>query len=468
MPKVKRNSDSHRRRKGVGTATLLDRAKGKWRLNCPRKGIPKQLQRPIVYGIREVENHFDKLEYFLKEHGRNKDKLLNKIDLDDLAIAVRYKDKFENTHSIKLSLEEVVINGIEKLELDLAKQDFPTLAEVIDDYIAFRATPEGNSKGDWIIDKNTITSEKTFLVVIKSEFGKLSLNEVFETDFNFKGKADKLFNRKWRNSAPKTLMDRARILRMTLDYALGQYPALKQQNPLTGWERTFNKARKTSGIKSILTPNEVRKIFERAADHSQWRINIPYMALLFFTGSRPFDVGDTKNAARRWDWSWFNGWKHFSSVSNGYIATLPPWNVDGTKASSKKTQVSQDRDLTPNGYEWIRWYFGTQNQTVPNAGKVEFSRAHWNNLRKELGLYGAQWEQDITRRTFATYAHCHWANQSEHWCEHIGHDHKTYRRYYKGKSTSLDAAEFFDISPQNINLESVSTNFITATKQRSA
>ena len=74
------------------------------------------------------------------------------------------------THSIKFSIEEIVLKGLEKIELDLTKEDFPALSKVIDDYIAFRATPEGNSKGDWIIDPNTLTSEKTFLTVIKSEF----------------------------------------------------------------------------------------------------------------------------------------------------------------------------------------------------------------------------------------------------------------------------------------------------------
>ena len=112
------------------------------------------------------EKAYKKIEKLLGEHGRNKDKLLNKIDLDDLTVAVRYKEKFEDSHSIKFSIEEIVLKGLEKIELDLTKEDFPALSKVIDDYVAFRATPEGNSKGDWIIDSNTRTSEKTFLTVI--------------------------------------------------------------------------------------------------------------------------------------------------------------------------------------------------------------------------------------------------------------------------------------------------------------
>ena len=132
-------------------------------------------------------------------------------------------------------------------------------------------------------------------------------------------------------------MDRAKTLWMTLDYALEEYPPLTGENPLKGWDKSFNKSRKGSGIKSLLSPQQVKELFKAAAKHPEWIHNIPYMALLHFTGSRPFDVGDTKNAARRWNWGWFDEWKHQSGISGGYIATLPAWNKDGTKASSKIT-----------------------------------------------------------------------------------------------------------------------------------
>ena len=89
MGKVKRNTASNRYREGVGAASLYDSKRDKWRMNCTRQGIPNQLKRCIVDGIKGVEAHFDVLEKYLKDHGRSRAKLLNNFDLDDLAIANR-------------------------------------------------------------------------------------------------------------------------------------------------------------------------------------------------------------------------------------------------------------------------------------------------------------------------------------------------------------------------------------------
>ena len=450
MGKVKRNTASNRYREGVGAASLYDPKRDKWRMNCTRQGIPNQLQRCIVDGIKGVEAHFDILEKFLKDHGQSGAKLLNNFDFEDLAIANRSIGIFNKETDKKFQLSELIELGISSARQSLLENKSPLLSEIIDDYLEYRATPQGNSRGNWVIDDNTRTSERSTFKTIKKKFGSFSMKSLFCPKWGFRERVKKFASKEWHNLAPKTLSDRAKMLRMALDYYLSSNPCLSQENPLKDIERSFNKPNKISGIHPTLKPNQIEELFKNAVNNAKWRHLIPYMALLFFSGSRPYDVASQKKASRRWQWEWFDSWHNPSSVSGGYLATLPAWREDGLKGSSKKTQVAQERDLTQNGFDWIEWYFHSIGKAVPTSGKVYFSRVYWDQLRAySIGL-GKNWQPDITRKSFASYAHNFWPDKSEYWCDHLDHKLETYKRFYKGKTTRAEAEEFFNISPLNL------------------
>ena len=372
MPKTE-NSNKHRHRKGVGTAKLVNTKKDTWRMCCQHKGTPQWARRKTVHGIKEVEAHFDTVSELLREHGRNKAALLSKIDMDELTICYRQFELLNSESNAKHTLENVFNEGVQAIRKKKTKQQFPSLNQVIKRYIAHRETPQGNLKGDWVIDKNTLTAEKTFLTALSQIREDWNLCDVFDPKKPFKLKAEKWIHKKWGQHSPKTRKDKAQMLRMLLEYAKKQYPALIYPNPLHGWDGTFNKTSKSTGIKTTLTVKQVKNLFLNAAKNPDWVHNIPYMALLFFAGTRPYDVANPKNKNRRWRWEWFNDWKYLSAVSGGFKAMIPAWNKDGTKGSSKKISVAQDRDLTANGYDWIKWYYEiVAKQTVPNTGKICF------------------------------------------------------------------------------------------------
>jgi hypothetical protein len=453
MPKLMKNSSTNRSREGVGKASLLNSEKDKWRMSCHRKGTPRELRRKIVYGVQAVEKHFDTIEALLREHGRNKDAILNEINMDELTLCVRRLISFNSEANAIHTMEEVIDKGIGAIKAQQKRMQYPTLNELIELYEKHRATPHGNHRGNWVIDKGSLRTEKTFLGALSKIKCKYRLSDIFNPKSQFKQEAKKWILREWGHLSPKSQQDRAKTLRMLLDYAKELYPTLLYPNPLDGWDGYFNKACKSSGIKTILPVETVRDLFLRAANHPEWSLNIPFIALSLFAGNRPFDVASTKCASRRWRWEWFSQWKNMSAISEGYKACVPAWLPDGTKGSSKKTSVAQERDLTANGFSWIKWYYGNvAKESVPTVGKIPYSVTYWNALRKDLNLYGDNWDHDIMRRTFATYAHNHWINEPQYWCTHCGHDIKTYEKYYKGKTNHLEAEQFFSITPTSLGL----------------
>jgi hypothetical protein len=436
-------------RKDVGSATLLDPKKDKWRVSCQRKGVPHPMRRPTIFGIENVNNHLDKVEALLDLYGRSKENILDLVSPDDLTTCNRQLEALNDDSKPCFNFVEIFQKGLEAAKVEMENEHFPALRETIEDYKNYRSSKEGNSRGDWVVHANTLTFESTFLDEISAEFGHLRLDKVFNPRTGFKTESKKYILNKWRSLAPKSRQDRAKALRMVLNFAKANNPSIKYPNPLTGWDGSFQKTTKSTGAKTTLSPDTVRELFDTAANHPLWVQNIPYMALLFFTGSRPYDVASGRNAGRRWRWEWFSEFKNISNISGGYIATLPPWNEDGTKASSKKTQAAQNRDLTPNGFEWIDWFYQEVKQVpLPLTGKIFFSRTYWDKLRKSLNLYGENWNKDISRRNFSTYAHAKWSNDIEYWCEACGHNIKTFRNHYKGKRSAKEADEFFRISPK--------------------
>lgn len=447
------NSNTHRYRKGVGTATLVNPKEDKWRMCCQHKGTPQWARRKIVHGINAVAEHFDIVAELLREHGRSKAALLSKIDMDELTICNRQLESLNSESNTNHSMEEVFNLGIEAIKAKKTKQQFPTLNQVIKQYIAYRETPQGNHRGNWVIDKNMLTSEKTFLKSLSKIRKKWVLCDVFNPHKPFKEEAKRWIMKEWAHLAPKSQQDRAKVLRMLLDYAKEHYPTVSYTNPLNGWDSYFNKTSKASGIKTILPVQKVTDLFLAAANNPKWVQNIPYMALSLFAGTRPYDVASPKDKKRRWRWDWFNEWKNISAVSGGFKAMLPAWNEDGTKGSSKKTSVAQERDLTANGYQWITWYYETiAEKDIPTTGKIYFSRKFWDELRKSQNLYAEKWHHDIIRRTFATYAHNHWPNETQYWCDQCGHSVRIYKQVYKGLTTNADAEEFFSITPASLAL----------------
>ena len=120
-----------------------------------------------------------------------------------------------------------------------------------------------------------LTSEKTFLKSLSKIRKKWVLCDVFNPHKPFKEEAKRWIMKEWAHLAPKSQQDRAKVLRMLLDYAKEHYPAVSYTNPLNGWDSYFNKTSKASGIKTILPVQKVTDLFLAAANNPKWVYNIP-------------------------------------------------------------------------------------------------------------------------------------------------------------------------------------------------
>ncbi len=115
------------------------------------------------------------------------------------------------------------------------------------------------------------------------------------------------------------------------------------------------------------------------------------------------------------------------------------------KKITVRAEVSKTRtqriimNLKPNIWLWL--------EPIKKWGKIcPFkSYSSWRTQKKKLPH---KIPQDALRHSFASYAY--YALGVEHAVEILGHDYKTYKKFYKGLASIKDSEEYFKILPANV------------------
>jgi hypothetical protein len=178
------------------------------------------------------------------------------------------------------------------------------------------------------------------------------------------------------------------------------------------------------------------------------RVMIPYMAYIFFSGARPYEIaGEEKE--RRFDYANMKGWKQKSHVTGGVLFEILIFDEETGK---RKSKGARDRfaDLAPAGVEWIKWYQKEEKQTdeLPNTGTVKYSRRTFERIKTEALDY--YWPQDAARHTFTSLANRYekfQTNQANYWQEKCSHSYATFIQNYSAPKTQEECERYFNILP---------------------
>lgn len=219
------------------------------------------------------------------------------------------------------------------------------------------------------------------------------------------------------------------------------------------WELNhFKTLPKEFGVQSspravTFSAEEVERLFFTAMKKEN-RVMIPYMAFIFFSGARPYEIaGEEKD--RRFDYANMSGWKHKSPVTNGVLFEILVFDEESGKRKSKGAR-DRHADLAPAGVEWIKWYQKEEKQTeeLPNSGKVNYSRRIFDRIKKEALDY--YWPQDAPRHTFTSLANRYEkfkTNQQNYWQEKCSHSYATFTKHYSAPKTQDECERYFNILP---------------------
>ena len=216
------------------------------------------------------------------------------------------------------------------------------------------------------------------------------------------------------------------------------------KNPFVTLPSKFPKAKTTQA--TTLSVAEVEKLFAVAATNGDYRMMIPYMTFIFFSGARPEEIASDDSDVRH-EWKDMLDWKHDSPVTKGLLFFIP----------AEHSKMSKDRyaDLTANGVEWLEWFFlevlGCKE--LPNRGKVQYSRTYWEAIREEA--LDRDWPQDVARHTFSSVAHKHSVfkkngGDTEYWCETLGHTPNVFKQRYNAPKLPKEIKGFFEITPRKV------------------
>jgi hypothetical protein len=215
-------------------------------------------------------------------------------------------------------------------------------------------------------------------------------------------------------------------------------------NPFKALPKEFNVLGNTRAV--TFTAEEVKKLFFVAMKKQNRRL-IPYMAFIFFSGARPYEIaGDKKE--RRFDYGDMMEWKQLSSVTGGVLFEVFVFD----KLGKRKSKGARDRfaDLAPAGVEWIKWYHKEEfgNEQLPIEGKVDYSRRIFDRIKKEALDY--YWPPDAPRHTFTSLAHRNEefkTNNANYWLEKCGHSYEIFQKRYNAPKTQSECEKYFNIKP---------------------
>ena len=427
----------------VGAGTVYQQPNGKYLTNTRRKSIPSSLHFQVHTSLKAAENHLRELDKKFPKGGAAT--ALSFFPVDELSAAKLAIQEFEEEQGDRVPLNRLVALGIEAERKERASHLVPTLFESAEQFFKYRKTPQAKRRGTGTVSTHQQGQERTVIKELCAykkgyhlpSLGACRVSSLFDPSEEFdKTAKDMIWKRKRKDGAPYSPDNRIKTAKAFIkffDWIKDEHRSIRHENPLKNITRDFHK----SGWKAPkhLSPDKVQKLFFKATENEQWHHLIPFMAMLFFAGRRPTEIADVNNPKRRFQWKWMRGWEVESQVSGGVLFDIP--------SEISKKDSDQEGDLIETGVEWIRWYYGGE---LPNKGEVTFNRKNWEALRKEVGLFGEDWEADIARHTMATCVHRHWTEHRQYWLDHLGHRGSVFETHYKSpKCSPAEAKKFLSI-----------------------
>ena len=374
-----------------------------------------------------------------------------------------------------LRLDQIVKSGIKVEVEELNNESFPTLKGYIhNEYLPYRK--DGKSLGRQTEKKRGQEYSEIRLalrpIAEDETLGHMRLNVAFKPKSHTFRKITAILNSLTKvvgkNKIEKPIVinqkkKKAGHIHRMFKRALKDYPDIEGRIPTDGLAKEFEDS--SLHIPEIIGSEKVRELFKAAIDPPprmrKWTDQIPFMALLFFSGCRPEEiVGEHGEDHRVLHWKNMRGWKDKCDKSDGLIITVPAVDPATGKATAKSS-FTQDRILFPQGVAWMKWYFLIHKglSALPTSGTYDDgSHTVWKNIRCHCGVGGEDddgvnlWDADCARHTLASSCHRLWKSEKTYWVDMFGHSADMLQRAYLNPSVDdAQANEYLnEIQPPNV------------------
>ena len=373
------------------------------------------------------------------------------IEISERVNEVRKKAKMG-----ELSFDQF-FNAFEKSIMGDAKTfEYPTFAELIKERIEFKTGPNGG-KGMTELEETSkreyrgkLGNLKNYIGIFKTGHDPDDLLRLVTTE-GINKERNKTNPKKGELWSPRSRWKQASKIK-----EFGAW--LVKIKKRTGWtENHFESLTDLYAIKrkaktKTFKAKEVESLLNAAAADKAFHDQIPYLALSCFAGMRPYELGDpnegdkTKNAVRRYDWANAQEWEIDSPVTGGKLIQVPAYD-DETNTNKSKISYDRQADLSPNGFEWIKWWCEQKGTDLPTEGKVLYHYDTVVKIRKSAGL--KKWIHNGLRHTAASMFHQNVAFKAtdSYWFDACGHDRTVYKTHYADIKNPDEVKAYFNILP---------------------
>lgn len=374
-----------------------------------------------------------------------------------------------------LRLDQIVKSGIKVEVEELTNESFPALKKYIEEeYLPYRK--DGKSLGRQTEKKRGQEYSEIRLalrpIAEDKTLGHMRLNVAFKPKSHTFRKITAILNSLTKavgkNKIEKPIVinqkkKKAGHIHRMFKRALKDYPDIEGRIPTDGLAKEFED--NSFHTPAIIGSEKVRELFKAAINPPprmrKWTDQIPFMALLFFSGCRPEEiVGEHGEGHRVLHWKNMRGWKDKCEKSGGLIITVPAVDSETGKATAK-SNFTTDRILFPQGVAWMKWYFLIHKglSALPTSGTYDDgSHTVWRNIRNQCGVGGEDddgvnlWDADCARHTLASSCHRLWKSEKTYWVDMFGHSaHMLQRAYLNPSVDDAQANEYLnEIQPPNV------------------
>ena len=374
-----------------------------------------------------------------------------------------------------LRLDQIVKSGIKVEVEELNNESFPALKKYIEEeYLPYRK--DGKSLGRQTEKKRGQEYSEIRLalrpIAEDKTLGHMRLNVAFKPKSHTFRKITAILNSLTKavgkNKIEKPIVinqkkKKAGHIHRMFKRALKDYPDIEGRIPTDGLAKEFEDS--SFHTPAIIRSEKVRELFKAAINPPRrtrkWTDQIPFMALLFFSGCRPEEIaGEHGEGHRVLHWENMRGWKDKCEKSGGLIITVPAVDSETGKATAK-SNFTTDRILFPQGVAWMKWYFLTHKglPALPTSGTYDDgSHTVWRNIRDRCGVGGEDddgvnlWNADCARHTVASSIHRLQMDERAYWTDMFGHSADMLQRAYKNPSVDKAQANEYltEIQPPNV------------------
>ena len=422
----------------------------------------------------EAEDRQRYISNLIKEKASSASRFVGKFSDDERLITVQLMEAFNQSYP-EVKLHQVVEAGIKSERERLNDEGFPTLGDYITkEFLPYWLKKDAGRQSPRDSKKEYATVKLALELILESEeLSSMKLNVCFKPKTNIFRKMTVIVNsmaiKEGRKKGQPIVINqkhkRAGYIQRIFDKIKQDYNEIEQANPLKKFQAQWI-SKKPRPIPKILPLEKVRELFAIAVEGAKrsriWSEQIPYMALIFFSGCRPWEVRGVESH-RVWNWRNMRKWNDFCKKSEGGILITVP-NVDKkTGYRTAKPKHTTDRVLFPSGLEWLRWWLLVHKaeKSLPLEGEYKASLDAWKNIRTHLGLGGENskgnqlWDQDTPRHMLCSSAHRWKPYEKAYWLDKCAHSEAMFKDHYMNPEVDMEYAKeyLFSILPPNLDAQ---------------